>query len=387
MMPGGASRFRSRHEHVVIPNCHASRAHRIMLFEMLRNELSAIAARVAPRTLGRLSLARRLTQYCSDRLSLPQSIVLVPLRRDSLAERHIVAIDRNGNRIKIACQEGMILERPNELHQRLIGLLTIVLGGPPKRFQAVADLSDGEESGAGMISFCSRDPGAILIPDHGFVRTRGQANHRRVAHANRTGWTKRSDRIVWRGLTTGCGAISKPQLSEYDPELLQRVRLCLALRDVPGTDAKFSGIAQSRAKALDVDRLIGAGILGEYISPIAWNGFKFAIDIDGNTNAFSNLLTRLIMGCCVLKIASPLGYRQWYYDEMEPWTHYVPVSAGLSDLRDRIAWCRANLAECERIAARGQTFAMARDYDTEVASAICRLCAAQDSGALRTTLS
>jgi len=357
-----------------------------MPLAMLRDGLSAIADRVAPRTRCRLSIGRRLTDYCAGRLSLPQLTIRVAERADSGAGRHVVAIARDRDRITISCHEWMLSDKPNELFHRLVGLLTIVTRVPLIDFQMIADLSDGEDGGPGMVGLCSRDPTAILIPDHGFIRTRGQENHRRVARANATDWMKRSDQIVWRGATTGRGAISKPDLSAHDTELLLRIRLCLALKDIPGTDAKLSGVAQSRDQAVDVHRLSQAGILGEYISPIAWNGRKFAIDIDGNANAFSNLLTRLIMGCCVLKVASPLGYRQWYYDALEPWTHYVPVSPDLSDLRDRIAWCREHLAECERIAARGQAFAMARDYDSEVAAAARRLCTAYETGALRRTL-
>ena len=354
-----------------------------MPLDMLRGGWPAIATHVAPRTGQGLWLAQQLTQHCGERLSSPQLTITVDVRSGSMTERQAAAITRDGNHIKISCHEWMLSERPNDLHQRLIGVLTILTKAPLDRFQVVADLSDGEDSGPGMVSFCSRDPAAFLVPDHGFIRTRGQQNHRRVARANMIAWTERSDRIVWRGLTTGRGIISKPHLCEHDMELLPRVQLCLALKEVAGTDAKLSGVVQSPDKDVHVDRLKQAGILGEYISPIAWNGLKFAVDIDGNTNAWSNLLTRLIMGCCVLKVASPLGYRQWYYGELERWTHYVPVSADLSDLRDRIAWCRANTTECGRIAAQGQAFAMAHDYDPEVASAVRRLCAAHEAGTLR----
>jgi Glycosyl transferase family 90 len=107
-----------------------------------------------------------------------------------------------------------------------------------------------------------------------------------------------------------------------------------------------------------------------------------SIDIDGNSNAWSNFFTRLVMGCCVLKVASAAGFRQWYYGDIEPWTHYVPVKADLSDLHDIVDWCRANPTECRRIAARGQAFAMARDFDTEVVSARERVDQAYAGGQL-----
>jgi len=99
-----------------------------------------------------------------------------------------------------------------------------------------------------------------------------------------------------------------------------------------------------------------------------------------------NLFTRLLIGCCVLKVGSPRGFRQWYYDDLEPWVHYVPVKADLSDLCDKIAWSAANGDECEKIAARGQAFALERDYDSEIATAVRRLCEADIAGRLRTNL-
>jgi hypothetical protein len=49
-------------------------------------------------------------------------------------------------------------------------------------------------------------------------------------------------------------------------------------------------------------------------------------------------------------------------------------------------WCRSNLEECRRIAASGQAFAMARDYETEIASGIRRVCEALKCGTLRADL-
>jgi hypothetical protein len=353
---------------------------------MLRRALSATASLIAPRAYRRLRLARALTQYCRNSLALRQSVVTVAARPGNHAERHFVPITRTRNRIEVSCLELMLLEHPEELSSRLCAVVALIAGAPLEHLHLVAEISDGEDSGPGLISFCSRDPRAILIPDHGFVCSRGYEPFRRLAQANRTGWDARSDRIVWRGSTTGFGAISKDHLSADDPELLPRVRLCLQLKGVSDTDAKISGVAQSSDKTLDRDRLAKAGILGELISPMAWHTFKFAIDIDGNSNAWSNLFTRLIMGCCVLKVASPFGYRQWYYGDIEAWTHYVPVKADLSDLREQIVWCRANLGECRRIAASGQAFAMAHDFETEMASSIRRLCEAWTGGTLRLNL-
>ncbi len=85
----------------------------------------------------------------------------------------------------------------------------------------------------------------------------------------------------------------------------------------------------------------------------------------------------------VLKVASPSGFRQWYYSELQPWTHYVPVKADLSDLHEQIDWCRTNAEECRRIAAMGQAFATSRTYETEIRPGIRRLTKGFKSGMLR----
>jgi hypothetical protein len=201
-----------------------------------------------------------------------------------------------------------------------------------------------------------------------------------------TKWDARIDAIIWRGSTTGYGIVSKPKMATHDPELLPRVRLCLEFQGMPSTDVKISSVVQKEDNDIHVRRLADAQILGERIAPLTWFGCKFAIDIDGNSNAWSNLFMRLLMGCCVLKVASPSGYRQWYYEELEPWTHFVPLKSDLSDLRERIAWCRANSDQCRRIAANGQSFILARDFETEVARSVHRVQEAYKDGTLRTEL-
>jgi hypothetical protein len=345
------------------------------------NMPARLTAEPAPGADTRSHFGQLLARHCHA-LGLQELDITVALRPRGPAEPRIAGIDREHNRISISCQE-MPAAQPDELLHRLGAVLAVIGTVPARSIRTLADLSDGEDGGPGVLSFCSRSPDAILVPDHIFVRSRGYATYRQLGRSNKTAWEARSNWIIWRGLSTGAGVISKEALSPRDGDLLARVRLCLELRDVPETSAKLHAVAQSRNLPLDTARLASAGIIGDYISPIAWCGMKFAIDVDGNTNAWSNFFTRLLMGCCVLKVASAAGYRQWYYDDMEPWIHYVPVRADLADLRDRIAWCRANLAESRRIAATGQEFAMARNFDTEIAAAVLRVGEAHASGRLR----
>jgi hypothetical protein len=106
---------------------------------------------------------------------------------------------------------------------------------------------------------------------------------------------------------------------------------------------------------------------------MSWGRRRYAIDVDGNTNAWSNLFTRLLLGCCVLKVGSPRGFRQWYYGDLRPFEHFVPVAADLSDLKEKVDWCRSHEPECREIAAAGERLARARTFEVEMDRAVERL--------------
>ena len=236
-----------------------------------------------------------------------------------------------------------------------------------------ACLASVDDDSGNVVGFCSANPDAILVPDEEFQRSNGYAAMRAVGAAPPAAWRERSDTLVWRGATTGQGRISAPDMSATNAALIQRTRLCLALKDETGADARFVAISQSTSHDRDRKRLREAGLLGDRRPAESWIGDKFALDIDGNTNAWSNLFQRLLLGCCVIKVASPFGFRQWYYEDLVPGRHFVAVAADLSDLRDQLAWCRTHLDECQAIAAEGQKLAQAMTFETEMARGVATL--------------
>jgi hypothetical protein len=76
-----------------------------------------------------------------------------------------------------------------------------------------------------------------------------------------------------------------------------------------------------------------------------------------------------LTGSPVLKVASPCGYRQWYYDRLRPWTNFVPVSAEMTDLMEKIAWLRRHDDTARRIGENGQALAMSLRYEAELGAA------------------
>lgn len=224
----------------------------------------------------------------------------------------------------------------------------------------------------GNIAFSSNSPDSLLVPDPDFYNSNGYLALRHELPRQRP-WHERQDTIVWRGATTGRGSLPDDTLDLSASDLRPRVRLCATLKSIPDTDAKIYLCAQTSEPTLAEQRLRAAGLFGGWVPREAWLDRKFALDIDGNANTWSNLFTRMLLGCCVIKVASPLELTQWYYGRLEPWRHYVPVGSDMSDLADKIEWCRRHEAECERIADAGQKLVLAMTFETEIRDAVRRL--------------
>jgi hypothetical protein len=100
---------------------------------------------------------------------------------------------------------------------------------------------------------------------------------------------------------------------------------------------------------------VGTG--GKYISyklsPKEQSGYKYIVHVDGHVSAF-RLSLELSMGCVILLVDSP--WKIWYRDLLIDGVHYVSVKSDLSDLIEKIKWCRDNDSECETIANNARIF-------------------------------
>ena len=63
----------------------------------------------------------------------------------------------------------------------------------------------------------------------------------------------------------------------------------------------------------------------------------------------------MLGGFVILWQESPM--HQWFYDELIPWEHYVPVAHDLSDLLEKIDWLREHDDEARRISEKAKIFA------------------------------
>jgi hypothetical protein len=80
------------------------------------------------------------------------------------------------------------------------------------------------------------------------------------------------------------------------------------------------------------------------------SSYKYLIYIEGHCAACRyGFLMKL--GCVILKVESKcVADQMWYFSILQPYVDHVPVKADLSDLAEKIEWCRSHDAECEQIA-------------------------------------
>lgn len=229
------------------------------------------------------------------------------------------------------------------------------------------NIGDGDEASDALFAGSADPARHIPIPDAHFYAHRGFEAQRALA-GSALEWAKRSDKVVWRGGVNGFGRVRLRDDLLTDLTALPRLRLVYLLAKRPDCDVKIVELHAGRGiwwKPAE-----RAGFMAAKLPETTWLGLKYAIDIDGHTNTWSNLLVRMLFGCCVLKVESPFGYRQWYYDRIRPFEHYVPVRSDLSDLHEKIDWVRAHDAEARAIAEAGQRVAMSLDFEAGTRDAV-----------------
>lgn len=222
------------------------------------------------------------------------------------------------------------------------------------------DISDGEFVGHARFTYSSCFRDKVLVPDQHFFRDRGYAETDRLA-LEAPQWADRGETIYWRGQNNSVGLFSLDPEHMDKPWVMQRLRFAMAAREIEGVDARFVPGGSHRQEA----QCAAAGLMGPRRNWQDWAGDKYALDVDGFSNAWCNFMQRLKLGCCVLKVDSQFGFRQWYYDQIVPFEHFVPVKSDLSDLAEKVDWVRSHDREAREIAEHGQAFARALTFESE----------------------
>jgi hypothetical protein len=217
------------------------------------------------------------------------------------------------------------------------------------------------------LAFCANDSRSFLIPDPAFIGSRGYAQTRLFFANGGPAWRTRKPRAIWRGATTGG--------SRTGWRGLPRIKLCQLGQKHPDLlDAGITSVVQQQPGA--EAEIAASGLMREPIPMHDFAAWQIQIDIDGNTNSWPGLFQKLLTGSPVVKVASPEGWRQWYYDRLQPWDNFVPVASNLGDLAEKLAWLLDHPAQAQAIGMAGRSLALSISYESAVENAVSTLHAA-----------
>lgn len=310
-------------------------------------------------------LARRVEYPRQANKSVIVETAPLPLR--------LVGAEVSTDRVRLVASEAL-RQAPDTLPVIAVRLLRympfwfLACDDAPKGFAVFVDFGDGERSNDGppRLAFSSNQPDVPLLPDPEFVASGGYRNLLPATGATR--WAERRPVALWRGATSG---VIDPGETIADLQRVRLVRMARRPEMAERLDAGFHAI--TNVERLDVDdRVTLEGMMRPFVPGSRYADWRYQVDVDGFSNAWSGMFLRLASGSPVLKVASRFGFRQWYYDRLIPGGNVVPVAADLSDLPDRIDHLRRDDVSARAIGDAGRALALSLSWRKEVEAGIGR---------------
>jgi len=171
-------------------------------------------------------------------------------------------------------------------------------------------------------------------------------------------WEKRKSIAIFRGASTGAGVTI-----ETNPRLKLAYISITTPKDDDGQPFLDAGITkwnlrprkikgEEYLQTIDIKNLPFG--LVQYISPQEQGMYKYIINVDGHVASY-RLSRELESGSCILLVGSK--YKLWYRSMLKAFVHYVPVKSDLSDIVEKIKWCKENDEMCQQIAKNSKKFA------------------------------
>ena len=295
------------------------------------------------------------------------------LQRDEIGvdcDQHVLLELRAGHpSLSIPC--GMVHEGFSNAVCRFSVIAALLMTYSVRRVRdgrAVIDLEDGSYSGDyDRLSFSCPLPKSKLIVDPYYLEKEGYKATREEIDAAWIPWEDRQATVFWRGSTTGLQS-PVPPTDEWHWRWLPRLHLCDLARRSPFADRLDIGVVNTAQIGSEQAQqaILLSTLMRQVVPRLAFMHFRYLIDIDGNANAWDGLFGSLLMGSCVLKVTSPHGWKQWYYDRLVPGVHYIPIKADFSNFDSVVDWVLSNPEECAEISRRARQFAVSMVYEDEV---------------------
>lgn len=169
----------------------------------------------------------------------------------------------------------------------------------------------------------------ILIPDYTAIQGHEKTFKQIDKQAAKYPWQKRIPKIFWRGATTGA--------TRYitDIEQFSRGKFLQQTKQLSYVNAGFTTYTRNLTPALQKE-LHSHFPKQKIIPPEDAIVYRYLLDIDGNSCSYSRMAWILYSKSLLLKQSS--DNIQWYYKQLQPFVHYVPLKNDFSDLKEKFTW-------------------------------------------------
>jgi len=179
----------------------------------------------------------------------------------------------------------------------------------------------------------------------------------------RPAWSTRLPKAVWRGA-----------ISSWDGSRARALRFGLlypVMADVkipannalglsPDVQTSCEGYYKSlnASNMYPVSNVDCTGIFGNFMPIEEQMKYKYILDLDGASSTF-RMKNLLLSGSVVLKVESPEHPRQFFFQDLQPMVHYIPIRHEFleGDLLKQMTWLRDNDAMASQIAENARLFA------------------------------
>jgi hypothetical protein len=181
-------------------------------------------------------------------------------------------------------------------------------------------------------------------------------------------WEDKKEIAFWRGTSTGCGndIYSNPRMklaylsNKWSQEKIldaQIVKWAYKLKKSE-KDSMFNRVNTKKLNSLGID-------LGEKVPIEELYKYKYVINVDGNVAAY-RLGFLFSLNAVVFIVEGK--YKLWFQDKLVENKHYISVKSDLSNLKEKIWWCKNNDDKCKEIAKNAvefhkETFSKENMYD------------------------
>lgn len=201
----------------------------------------------------------------------------------------------------------------------------------------------------------------ILLPTRDFVTN---IFNEKITDGLNNIWETKKDIVIFRGSLTGNDrTITNPRIrarmlslqypSYIDAAITDTFKYYMFEPNVGAIHTKImdKNLYQEFEKRFDPSY----GYIDHTVSFKDQTNYKYILHIDGFTAAWRMSL-EMFSNSVILKVDSE--YVEHFYHKLKPWVHYIPIKADLSDLIQRIIWCRKNDDICKQIAKNAYEFAI-----------------------------